>query len=112
MRARLWVCFSGGMYWDSQFGDYLLRRWDEIASHNQHYAIPAYPEIALFKYAKVVWKGKNLKKNGEYQEGTYIVDGKIVRDYKYHTHTLADLFSSGASDEEIEEYVLSSIEKG
>lgn len=93
--------------------------WDEEGDGDYS---PAYPEIALFKYAKVVFGERcmvcNKKLIGCYSE----VDHSLVRlacpnyehsqkskSWQHHTHTLADLFSSGASDEEIENYVLESL---
>lgn len=80
--------------------------------------IPAYPEIALFKYAKEL-VGERGQYEPDAQDWDYDADPNPPDDeyfgspdYQIYIHTLADLFSSGASAEEIEEYVLSSIEKG
>lgn len=77
-------------------------------------SIPAYPEIALFKYAKVVFgeeKVSNHLDDDKYEAADPNYSCRFIGPaHEYHTHTLADLFSSGASLEEIEKYVLSSIE--
>lgn len=78
-------------------------------------SIPAYPEITLFKYAKVVF-GERGQYAPDTQDWDYDTNPNPPDDeyfgspvYQIHTHTLADLFSSGASEQEIENYVLESL---
>lgn len=105
-----WVSKRKGntvLYDETQVSDYFVPG-DSIIC-------PAYPEIALFKYAKVIW-GETLANcdgcgAGNIKDCNCSGDVGLIHAYKYHTHTLADLFSSGASEEEIENYVLESLEK-